>query len=179
MPSPSRGANRGGDCTAGGNPLAPPVAMPRCCDEDISSTLPRRAVPEGQSTTATAVGGEAGGTHAGTDSVVVGDRAKQLIHCSAGKSAGGDTSEIHLERIAAALQDLVDVGRRIASRVAPEPPDVVGTPYIANRLACTTVWVTDMARNGQIPKNCIVPGTGNGKPWKFYRRGTDEWLDRR
>lgn len=118
------------------------------------------------------------GCMTGTDSVVVGDRAKQPIHCSAGKSAGGDTSEIH-ERIAAALQDLVDVGHRIGSCVAPEPPDVVGAPYIANRLACTTVWVTDMAGNGQIPKNCIVPGTGNGKPWKFYRRGIDEWLERR
>lgn len=84
-----------------------------------------------------------------------------------------------LERVAVGMETLGIEVRRVADHVAPEPGDVVGTPYVAKRLACTTVWVTDMARNGQIPNNCIVPGTGNGKPWKFYRRGIDEWLGKR
>ena len=84
-----------------------------------------------------------------------------------------------LQRLAVGVETLHNEVRRVADHLSPEPCDVVGTPYIAKRLACTTVWVTDMARNGQIPKNCIVPGTGSGKPWKFYRRGIDEWLGKR
>lgn len=84
-----------------------------------------------------------------------------------------------LERVAIGVETLGIEVRRVADHLSPEPGDVVGTPYIAERLACTTVWVTDMARNGQIPKNCILPGTGNGKPWKFHRRGIDEWLRNR
>lgn len=81
-----------------------------------------------------------------------------------------------LQRLAIGVETLNGEVRRVADHLSPEPGDVVGTDYIAQRLACTQVWVTDMARNGQIPKNCIVPGTGNGKPWKFYRRGIDGWL---
>lgn len=69
--------------------------------------------------------------------------------------------------------------RRIADKVDPPPPDKVGTPYVAERLGCTTVWVTEMIRSGDIPRSCIVPGTGNGKPWKFHRGRIDEWLESR
>src|SRR5690606_31508199 len=48
-----------------------------------------------------------------------------------------------------------------------KPPELVGTPYVAERLGCTTVWVTELIRSGEIPIGCIAPGTGNGKPWKF------------
>jgi hypothetical protein len=65
---------------------------------------------------------------------------------------------------------------RIADVLAPAPPEVVGTRYVAQRLACTTVWVAEMARQGQIPKGCILPGTGNGKPWKFYKGRIDGWV---
>jgi hypothetical protein len=65
---------------------------------------------------------------------------------------------------------------RIADALTPQVPDVVGTPYVAGRLGCTTVWVAEMVRNGEVPKTCLVPGTGHGKPWKFYRRKIDEWL---
>ena len=68
---------------------------------------------------------------------------------------------------------------RIADYVDPPPPDLVGSTYIAERLGCTTVWVTEMVRSGNIPPNCVVQGTGNGKPWKFFRVRIDEWLKRR
>ena len=36
-----------------------------------------------------------------------------------------------------------------------------------------------MVRNGDIPKGCIVPGSGNGRLWKFRRRQLEEWLAKR
>jgi hypothetical protein len=33
-----------------------------------------------------------------------------------------------------------------------------------------------MVRLGQIPTDCLVPGTGGGKPWKFHRAKIDDWL---
>jgi len=65
---------------------------------------------------------------------------------------------------------------RIANHFDPPPPDVVDTTYIADKLGCTKVWVAKMAAEGMIPKNCIVPGTGIGKPWKFYRSRIDPWI---
>ncbi len=58
-------------------------------------------------------------------------------------------------------------------------PDVVDTSYVAQKLGCTTVWIADQARSGAIPGSCIVPGTGHGKPWKFYRLRIDGWLRER
>lgn len=92
-----------------------------------------------------------------------------------------------LERIAIALERLnatqsayweaisksID---RIAAKLDPPPSDIVGTAYIADRLGCTVTWVSETAREGKIPTNCVVPGTGNGKPWKFYRTRIDVWL---
>ncbi len=84
-----------------------------------------------------------------------------------------------LERIADAIEEGFAQGRRIADHFAPEPADVVGTPQVARQLGCTTVWIAEMARRGEIPKSCVVPGTGNGKPWKFYRRRVEDWLGKR
>ena len=84
-----------------------------------------------------------------------------------------------LKRIAVALEALCTEGKRIADHVAPEPGDVVGTPYLAKQLGCSVVWAGEMARNGQLPKGCIVPGTGCGKPWKFYRKRIEEWINKR
>jgi hypothetical protein len=84
----------------------------------------------------------------------------------------GDRSpgvEMILDRIATALE-------RIADQLAPLPSDIVGSGYVAKRLGCTTVWVAEMARRGDIPKSCLVPGTGNGKLWRFYRQKIDRWL---
>ncbi len=69
--------------------------------------------------------------------------------------------------------------RQLGNPNQSKPPELVGTPYVAERLGCTTVWITQMIRSGDIPPNCVVPGTGNGKPWKFIRVRIDEWLKRR
>jgi hypothetical protein len=65
---------------------------------------------------------------------------------------------------------------RIADHLVPSPAVVVGSRYIADRLGCTTVWVAEMARRGEVPRHCVVPGTGSGKPWKFYRERIDTWI---
>jgi predicted DNA-binding transcriptional regulator AlpA len=86
------------------------------------------------------------------------------------------------ERIAVALEriaDGFDILERIADVIAPSPTETVGTPYVAQKLGCTTVWVAEMVRKGQIPKSCLVAGTGVGKPWKFYRKQIESWLETR
>lgn len=72
--------------------------------------------------------------------------------------------------------ELLSLFRRIADRLDPPPPDVVGSDYIATRLGCTATWIAEQARDGKLPARCIVPGTGRGKPWKFYRSQIDDWL---
>jgi len=67
--------------------------------------------------------------------------------------------------------------RRVADSLSPTPPQKVGTGYIADRLACSKTWITELARDKRIPKCCIVQGTGNGKPWKFHRREVDNWIE--
>ena len=91
----------------------------------------------------------------------------------------GPQTLARLDRIADALEQMAEENRRIMSFVAPEPGDVVGTPFLAQQLGCTVVWAAEMARTGEIPKSCIVPGTGNGKIWKFYRRRIEEWINKR
>jgi hypothetical protein len=54
-----------------------------------------------------------------------------------------------------------------------------GKADAADRLGCTTTWIAETTREGELPESCIVPGTGNGKPWKFYRRLIDEWIESR
>lgn len=70
---------------------------------------------------------------------------------------------------------LVELGR-IADHFDPPPSDIVDTPYIARRLGCTTTWIAQMVRDGEIPQGCVVPGSGKGRQWKFYRRRIEEWL---
>lgn len=84
------------------------------------------------------------------------------------------------------FQELVDVLRqteahlsRLADHFDPPPPDIVGTDYVAAKLGCTTDWIANMARDGDIPPSCLVTGTGNGKPWRFRRTRIDEWISRR
>jgi hypothetical protein len=36
-----------------------------------------------------------------------------------------------------------------------------------------------MARNGQIPKSCLVDGTNVGKTWKFHRKQIERWRETR
>lgn len=77
------------------------------------------------------------------------------------------------------IQDFFVDLRRIADRLDPPSPNKVGTPYVADRLGCTTVWITELIRKGEIKSNCIVPGTGNGKPWKFFKPQIDRWIKER
>lgn len=87
-----------------------------------------------------------------------------------------------LERRCAALEakhplaEMIPLLARIADAVAPAPTATVGTPYVAQKLGCTTVWVAEMVRKGDIPRCCLVTGTGNGKVWKFYRDKIDGWV---
>jgi hypothetical protein len=85
----------------------------------------------------------------------------------------------HLEESACHLAGLVQIFARVADAVAPQPGDLVGTPYVARRLGCTTVWVTEMIKKGRLPKNCVVPGTGSGKPWRLYKDRIDRWIETR
>lgn len=84
-----------------------------------------------------------------------------------------------LERIAVAVERQSSSLERLADRLAPQPGDIVGTPYIRERLGCTSAWITQLIKDGKIPNQCIVEGTGNGKPWKFYRRQIDDWIKTR
>jgi hypothetical protein len=65
---------------------------------------------------------------------------------------------------------------RIANKLDPPPPDVVGTEYVAERLGCTATWIAEQARDEKLPSRAILPGTGHGKPWRFYRSEIDAWL---
>ena len=82
-------------------------------------------------------------------------------------------------QVPALLASIANSLARIADHVDPPPPDKVGTPYVADRLGCTTEWIAQMAARGDIPPSCIVPGTGAGKPWKFVRSRIDEWIESR
>lgn len=81
-----------------------------------------------------------------------------------------------LNRIAAALERIAEDHKRMVDEMVPPTPNIVGTPYVAGKLGCTTVWITEMIRSGTIPKRCIVIGTGNGKPWKFHREQIESWI---
>jgi len=80
------------------------------------------------------------------------------------------------ERVLAEVQaDL----KRLADHFDPPPSDIVDTPYIAHRLGLTTARIAQLVRSGEIPKGCVVPGSGQGRQWKFYRRRMEEWLAKR
>lgn len=95
----------------------------------------------------------------------------------------GRLIEAEFDRRPASPEDsglpLTEIGhhlKRIADALNPPPPDIVDSVYVAQRLGCTTTWIADQARSGDIPRGCIVPGTGRGKPWKFHRVAIDEWI---
>lgn len=65
---------------------------------------------------------------------------------------------------------------RIAEALDPKPPDYMDGPNVAARLGLTPTRVAQMARDGDIPASCVVPGTGDGKPWKFVRSRIEAWI---
>jgi predicted DNA-binding transcriptional regulator AlpA len=83
--------------------------------------------------------------------------------------------EEHLQVQQAIAESLL----RIADHLAPQPGDIVGTPHVAQQLGCTTAWITELIKKGEIPSRCLVVGSGNGKPWKFHRRAIEEWIKSR
>src|SRR4051812_30826317 len=77
-------------------------------------------------------------------------RSPQDESCSQSQSVRGGATETAItgigERLANALEGICSELKRIADRLDPPPPDKVGTPYVADKLGCTTVWITDMIR---------------------------------
>ena len=57
-----------------------------------------------------------------------------------------------LEKLVAAMERQSTSLERIANHVVPQPGDIVGTPYIADRLGCTTSWVSELVKTGAIPE---------------------------
>lgn len=73
-----------------------------------------------------------------------------------------------LERIADAIE-----------RLAPPLNEYVDTRFVSECLGCSDEYVARLARTGQIPQNCIVAGSGQGKPWKFHKVKIQEWIQTR
>jgi hypothetical protein len=93
-----------------------------------------------------------------------------------------------LTRLADAVENLGSAGdlatvaagiARLADHFAPAPSDIVGSEYVARKLGCTTTWIAEMVRKGEIPRSCVVQGTGNGRPWKFHKARIEAWIARR
>jgi len=78
--------------------------------------------------------------------------------------------EVATTRIAESLE-------RIANALAPAPANIVGSQYVAEKRGVTTTYVAQMARQGLIPKSCIVAGSGDGNYWKFNREKIDQWIE--
>jgi hypothetical protein len=96
----------------------------------------------------------------------------------AASPAGVVTEQISPHQVATpeAIATIAGALKRIADHFDPPPPDLVDSVYVSKKLGCTTTWIADQARNGKIPAACLVPGTGNGKPWKFYREKIEKWI---
>ena len=95
---------------------------------------------------------------------------------------------VAVEKIAHALDNinrspqlniLADSVERLSAHFTPAQSEIVNSGYVAGKLGCTTTWVSEMTRAGRIPRKCVVPGTGKGKLWKFYRRKIDAWMESR
>jgi hypothetical protein len=86
-----------------------------------------------------------------------------------------DAIELSLPSLASFSEAVI----RLADHLVPAPTNIVGSRYVADRLGCTTTWVSKMAFQGTIPRSCVVQGTGRGRLWKFHRKHVDEWLKSR
>lgn len=85
-----------------------------------------------------------------------------------------------LAGIHAVLGSIANDMKHIRMKLAPGPErEIVGARHVADALGCSTQWIGEQVRTGSIPKSCIVPGTGSGKPWKFYKEHIDRWLKSR
>ena len=103
------------------------------------------------------------------------DHASQTQLLPSIENPPADSASFH-DRLLEVLTGIDASLKRLADAHDPAPPDHVGTPYVAQKLGVSTTWIADLIRRGEIPGNCIVPGTGNGKPWKFYRERIEKWI---
>lgn len=95
------------------------------------------------------------------------------------EDASSKVPSIDPDRLHSYLDDthrMADALTRLADHFVPPPADIVDTTYVADRLGCSIEWISQQARQGLIPKSCLVEGTGNGKPWKFRRHQVDDWI---
>jgi predicted DNA-binding transcriptional regulator AlpA len=103
-------------------------------------------------------------------------RLAKLEAQAAQSSQRDEQPSISLESLTSIAADI----HRLTTKIAPGPQDdIVGSRYVADCLGCTTQWIGEMVRNGDIPKPCMVAGTGGGKLWKFYKSRIDNWLKSR
>lgn len=89
------------------------------------------------------------------------------------------TTRTLAELIAGPLASVATDVRRIANQLDPPPPDLVDTSYVADKLGVSAKRISQLALAGEVPAAAIVPGTGEGKPWRFYRSKVDPWIETR
>ncbi len=102
-----------------------------------------------------------------------------MSHESTNESTETQSLSVEMLKISTFMERLSSNILRIANKIDPPPPDIVDSGYVAQRIGCTTTWIADQARAGDIPRHCIVPGTGGGKPWKFHRSRIEAWISSR
>jgi hypothetical protein len=113
---------------------------------------------------------------------------ERLAAAAERQAAAAERQAVAAEKIVLALDNitrspqlnvLAYSAKRLSAHFAPTASEIVDSGYVAGKLGCTTTWVSEMTRAGRIPRKCVVPGTGNGKVWKFYRRKIDAWMESR
>ncbi|QDT59501.1 hypothetical protein SV7mr_20080 [Stieleria bergensis] len=118
--------------------------------------------------------------------VLVIDRKNFVLECGAtvsfwrafGVKGSGRLHSI-LERLVIAIEENNRQIQRIADHVNPPKRASVTSSYVAERLGRSVRWIGEMARNGQIPKSCICPGSGDGNYWRFWKDRIDQWIEER
>ncbi len=81
--------------------------------------------------------------------------------------------------------DISNYLQRLCDAIAPAPTYTVGTESVAKATGLNQNYVSQLAdgrkiaKVRKIPQECIVPGSGHGKPWKFYREPIDKWIETR
>jgi hypothetical protein len=83
-----------------------------------------------------------------------------------------------LNQIVMAIESNTNAMNRLVDHFSPPDRATVTSSYVARRLGCTVRWIGELARRGDIPKSCRCPRSGEGKYWRFWKKQTDEWIDK-
>jgi hypothetical protein len=51
--------------------------------------------------------------------------------------------------------------------LAPAPADLAGTVYVATKLGCTTVWVTELIKKGSMPWSIAAASTSGSNAAEY------------